>query len=520
MAWTRALLALGLLVWAAPAAAARYAVVVGTNTGSPPDAPLAYAEDDAQRMADVLTSLAGFEPQNTTVLRSMDAETMRRAIVSQNERLRLDGSTGEDSVLVVYYSGHADDTALRMGASRFAFDELQQLVRGSPAKFRILVVDACRSGAITALKGGKALAPIDVSAAADLQTEGFVVLASAAAGEAAQESRVLGGSFFTHHLVSGLLGGADDDADDAVSLDEAYRHAFENTLRDSSVTLAGSQHPTYRYDLRGQGNLVLTRLVASSRSRGRLFLPRSIDFLVLANDEAGRVVAEARRGRERALWLPPGRYFVRGRAQRSLLEGEIEVRAGQTLMVREDELRRVEYTRLVRKGADETVTLAHGPTVVGWMRSGLTAFANPCFGVGAGWMFTLRYVSLEPRLSWCQEHAENHILVSTTNEYTAQLRALYTVDLPFQLGLEVGTAAGGTLFRQDFLTRGNAPPTSVGAGTLSAFVAFGAELPQGFMLRGEFEGRTVFVSMKGIEGKGELSTPLVAVSALRIAKFF
>ena len=52
----------------------------------------------------------------------------------------------------------------------------------------------------------------------------------------------------------------------AVAVDEAYRYAYENTLRASSRSAAGLQHPAFQYDVRGQGKIVLTRL-AALRSR-------------------------------------------------------------------------------------------------------------------------------------------------------------------------------------------------------------------------------------------------------------
>ena len=61
-------------------------------------------------------------------------------------------------------------------------------------------------------------------------------LAATAASEDAQESDELRGSFFTHYLVSGLLGAADEDGDGAVTLAEAYDHAYAATLRATSRT--------------------------------------------------------------------------------------------------------------------------------------------------------------------------------------------------------------------------------------------------------------------------------------------
>jgi len=85
----------------------------------------------------------------------------RAALISINDRIRTAGAT--ESMLIVYYSGHADAEALHLGATNFALTQLEQLVRGSPAAFRLLVVDACRSGALTRVKGGKPAAAFPIA---------------------------------------------------------------------------------------------------------------------------------------------------------------------------------------------------------------------------------------------------------------------------------------------------------------------------------------------------------------------
>ncbi len=171
-------------------------------------------------------------------------------------------------MLLVYYSGHADAGALHLGGSRLELAELEQLVRGSAAAFRLLVLDSCRSGALTRVKGGTPIPPFDIQLNERVTGEGAVFLTSSSASEDSQESDELKGSFFTHALLSGLLGAADENGDGKVTLDEAYRHAYEATLRASSRTLAGTQHPTFQYDLRGTGDLVLASLDARSPHAG------------------------------------------------------------------------------------------------------------------------------------------------------------------------------------------------------------------------------------------------------------
>jgi len=71
----------------------------------------------------------------------------------------------------------------------------------------------------------------------ELKGEGLALLTASSANEDAQESDELKGSFFSHALISGLLGAADSNGDGDVVLEEAYHHAYESTLR------ATSRHP-------------------------------------------------------------------------------------------------------------------------------------------------------------------------------------------------------------------------------------------------------------------------------------
>jgi len=96
----------------------------------------------------------------------------------------------------------------------------------------------------------------------------------------------------------------------------------------SRSTFAGTQHPTFQFEVRGQEWLVLTRPGATEHNRGRLVFPRDIGFLVMGDSEHGPVVAEvSATDGGRALSVRPGRYFVRGRASDALLEGTVAVAA-------------------------------------------------------------------------------------------------------------------------------------------------------------------------------------------------
>jgi hypothetical protein len=360
--------------------AERLAVVIGNNVGERSELPLRFAEDDAVRVGDALVAVGGLDAGDVSVLRGANVTAARRTVLAMNERLRQTPTA--DSTLVVYYSGHSDAQALHLGDTAFPLRELEQLVRSSPARFRVLIVDSCRSGVLTRAKGGRTASPVDISAVSEGNSddEGMVILTSAAAGEDAQESDALQGSFFTHHLVSALLGAADDNSDDVITLAELYRYAYEHTIRDSSQSMLGVQHPAYRYDLRGSGDVILSRL-SSRQAWGLLRLPADIDVTLFAGERSGRLVAEFRRGGGKgALAVRPGRYFVRARGDRVMWEGSVDVGVQSPYMLDLNTLERVEYARLARKGG---VDLSVGPLLGVFTRSSLTGQA-PCIGAVGG----------------------------------------------------------------------------------------------------------------------------------------
>ncbi|MCA1827386.1 MAG: caspase family protein [Myxococcales bacterium] len=457
----QALVALGtLLPCAAFAQVERFAVVVGNDLGQPPDAALAYAETDAARMAGVLQEVGGVRPENLVLLRGQDAATVRRTLIAVNERVR---TSSQQTVLVVYYSGHADAAALHLGGTLLELGELEQLVRGSAASFRLLVLDACRSGALTRVKGGAPIPPFDIRIGERVAGEGAVFLTSSSASEDSQESDEIRGSFFTHALVSGLLGAADENADGRVTLDEAYRYAYETTLRSSSRSLAGLQHPTFQYEVRGQGDLVLATL--SAPNRAWVELPESRTWLIFAGGEDGAVVGEVgARDKSRRMNVRPGRYFVRGRGPDVLLEGTFDAPAGGVLRLDESRLVRTEYARLVRKGGGGAPVAS--VELEGRARSALADDAGVCAGAAVGMAIALRQATITPRIGWCRSNFANPGIAASLDQYDFEISAAHVWDVSV-VSVELGLTAGASVLTQRFNTSGIAPRRTTAALQLS-----------------------------------------------------
>ena len=461
-----------------PAAAAaqvdRFAVVIGNDAGQPADAALRYAETDASRIASVLEEVGGVRPENLTLLRGQDASTVRRALIAVNDRIR---AAGPETVLIVYYSGHADAETLHLGTTQLDLGEVEQLVRGSAARFRLLVLDACRSGALTRVKGGTPIPPFDIRLGERVAGEGAVFLTSSSASEDSQESDDIKGSFFTHALASGLLGAADENGDGRVTLDEAYRYAYEATLRASSRTLAGTQHPTFRYEVRGQGGVVLATVDSNTPGRAWIDFPEGRTWLLFQSSADGGVVGEiGARDRARRLSVRAGQYFVRGRGPDVLLEGPVGAPAGATLLLDEKKLDRIAYARLVRKGGGPLSAVA-SIEVEGRMRTSLASDAGVCPGVAVGMAVALRAFTVTPRVAWCRSGFSGPGINASVDQYDLELSATHVWDVGV-ISVQFGLTVGGSLLTQSFRTQGAAPRRTIGALQLAPSIGITRDVGQ------------------------------------------
>lgn len=313
MSGLRLAAAAALALLAVPAAAERrFAVVAGEPDGGGGTIRLRYAERDARRIHAILTDLGGVREGDARLLLSAGAGAFRRALAEVDEAARAARAGGERTLLLVYYSGHAKDGALRFGEARLPLDELRAALERAPADVRIGLLDSCRSGAITRAKGVRPAPAFDVRTGEGTGPSGLVLIASSAADEDSQESDAIGASWFTHHLASALLGGADASGDGRVTLAEAYAYAYARTVGSTASSAGGVQHPVFLYELGGAGDVVLSDLEPVS---GGLAFPPAAEGLYVVLDRAGRAVAEVAKGAgaERRIALARGRYVVKKR---------------------------------------------------------------------------------------------------------------------------------------------------------------------------------------------------------------
>jgi hypothetical protein len=500
----------------------RFAVVIGNDRGAEDEPHLLYAESDAARIHDVLLQLGDVSPLNSVLLRGRDASFVRSALLSVNERVRdAAAQPGVQVVLIIYYSGHADANALHLAGSRLALSELQQIARGSAANFRLVVVDACRSGALTRVKGGTRVAPFALPASADDPPpgDGIAFLTASSAHEDAQESDELRGAFFTHALTTGLLGAADIDGDGAVVLDEVYRYAYAATLRMTSRTFAGTQHPTFQYDLRGRGQLVLTRPPLRAASRAMVVFPAGLEFLLMRDSDAGAVVVElSPSDRPRTLSLEAGRYFVRARAAELMYEGALDAASGASTGIDVRHMARVDYARLVRRGGSAERKHAHGPVLGVSVRSPLPNASAPCVGPFAGYVLELQRLGVGAQLSMCDSALENAVLSADVRSYSAELRLYHSWEL-WKLSWGLGLHAGVSVYRQDFDSR--EPARTTVAPFFAPAFSTQLDLGAGYYAALQVNAETHFLQLvERHDAQGQLRVSFAVRAGLGVGKYF
>jgi tetratricopeptide (TPR) repeat protein len=234
----------------APVVPRSYAVIVGVSQYPKltADQQLKFAERDAQSIFTILISPEGgnFKRENVEIL------TGNKATLA-NLRAKIDtwlpSVAKEDDRVLIYFAGHGFVFQGKGYLAPYDFDPahiadtgypMEQLGRdfGSKihAKWKILLTDACHSGAIS---------PSDteqLNSKLSNLTESLFSLTASRARESSFESPELQGGHgvFTYYAVKGLEGAADYNHDGIVTTDELSEYVHTQVREATS----GKQNPT------------------------------------------------------------------------------------------------------------------------------------------------------------------------------------------------------------------------------------------------------------------------------------
>ena len=218
----------------------KYAVIIGVNEYQDPGiSDLKYAAADARAVYEMLKSApGGFNERRIVLLADTQDEQHDPTLGNILRYLKTYVAlAGPDDTILVYFAGHGtaiDDRLYLLPTDAslalvkelgIAFTTLKKMLEDSPAKRRILLLDACHSGA------GRSIDTLGEDAFKRLaqESEGTVVLSSCGPNELSHEMAELGHGAFTYFLLDGLTGKADTNGDGLVGASELSTFTWENT---------------------------------------------------------------------------------------------------------------------------------------------------------------------------------------------------------------------------------------------------------------------------------------------------
>ncbi|REG37182.1 caspase domain-containing protein [Archangium gephyra] len=323
------------------------AVLVTAENGLGDETPLKHVREDAARLEETLFMVGGFDRAN---IHRLDGSTPDK-VFELLEKLEKSMAGKRETLLIFYYSGHADATSMHLDGEKLRYTELRRRLEAFQASLKIGIIDACNSGAIIG-KGSLARASFTVDDS--LKMKGTVILTSSQWNQSSLQQSALAGSIFSHHVTSGLRGAADKNSDGKVSLEEVYQYASVNTLAETrySQSLSEQAPQLKRLEVKGEGPVILTWL---SMARARLTLPRGQDVCFITNADERRLIAEGHSEPDRELHmaLKPDSYVLKCRRQDEgpLRKASFSMAAGEHTRAVTLKFMEVHQQDILRKGA-------------------------------------------------------------------------------------------------------------------------------------------------------------------------
>jgi len=249
----------------------RWAVLVGVDTYEDIAnyGALRLSMKDVEAIREQLIT-GGFDSARIRLLTDTTDEKPSRANILTALKAVAD-ATEPDDLLLFYYSGHGEEKGdasylvardgrhLTLSDTAVSISRVKELMDGAAARAKVIVLDACHSGADIGGKGPKPMTVEFINRVFE-QAEGMAILASCKQGQLSYESQAIGQGVFTHFLLEALGGEADRDEKGFVTVQDASRHVV------NGVKLWASQHntsqtPTLHYTV--AGDIILTRYAKS-----------------------------------------------------------------------------------------------------------------------------------------------------------------------------------------------------------------------------------------------------------------
>ncbi len=227
-----------------------WALVVGVSSYTHMPV-LRYTDDDAYRMYAFLKSPEGGALADSRIKVLIDEEATRENIIENMKSLF--GKAGPNDLVMLYFSGHGLKGAFLPidydgYNNKLEHEEINELFKQSPAKYKLCIADACHSGSLFAMRGASAEnALVSYYSSLANAKSGTALIMSSKSEESSLESSGLRQGVFSHFLIRGLKGEADDNGDNIVSVQELFNFVSKNveeyTGRRQTPVIQGDYDP-------------------------------------------------------------------------------------------------------------------------------------------------------------------------------------------------------------------------------------------------------------------------------------
>lgn len=208
---------------------------------------LKYTDDDAYKMYAFLKSPEGGALPDNQIKILVDDMATKEEILGAMEDVYL--RADDNDLIMLYYSGHGLEGSFIPydfdgSKNTLAHDEINSIFKQSRAKHKVCFADACYSGSYANAKGGVMEAVDDYYSKLQTIESSTAIMMSSQQNEMSLEYMGLRQGIFSHFLMRGLKGEADQNQDKTVTIQELFGFVNQNvksyTANSQTPILAGS----------------------------------------------------------------------------------------------------------------------------------------------------------------------------------------------------------------------------------------------------------------------------------------
>ena len=219
----------------------RWALLIGINEyDDTAFGPLHVCVNDVESIAQCLVS-GGFGQDSThRIVDSSDNLPTRLNILKT--LIKIAKATEPDDLLLFYFSGHGieengesylvpkDVNRIVMRDSAVSISRVKEIMLDAPARTKVIILDACHSGAKIGGKGDKRMSEAFVRHVFE-EAEGIAILSSCKQGELSYELSTRDHSVFTHFLLEALKGESDREGKGFVTAQDVNLYVLDRVKK-------------------------------------------------------------------------------------------------------------------------------------------------------------------------------------------------------------------------------------------------------------------------------------------------